>query len=97
MAAERKISYEEFVEDLPAILDEVARDGEVVLVEKNGQVFSIGLAESLPRRQILPRHDPEALRRAIQESAGALKGLDIDAFKAEMREMRQQDSKGRPG
>jgi hypothetical protein len=96
MAAERKISYEEFAEDLPNILDEVARDNEVVLVEKNGRVFSVGLAKA---RQTsgLPPHDPDALLKAIYESAGALKGLDIEAFKAELREMREQDSKGRPG
>jgi hypothetical protein len=96
MASERKISYEELEADLEGILDEVAREHEVVLVEKNGHIFSVGLAEGLPRRHLLPPHDPDALRKAIQESAGALKGIDIDEFKAELREMREQDSKGRP-
>jgi hypothetical protein len=42
-------------------------------------------------------YDPERVRRALRESAGALAGIDVEALKRELREQRSQDSLGRPG
>jgi hypothetical protein len=41
-------------------------------------------------------YDPERVRRALRESAGALAGVDVAALKRELRAQRQQDSSGRP-
>jgi hypothetical protein len=41
-------------------------------------------------------YDAEGVREALRQSAGAFAGLDVEAFKAEIREQRAQDSQGRP-
>lgn len=41
-------------------------------------------------------YDPQRVRRALRQSAGALAGVDVAALKRELREQRGQDSLGRP-
>ena len=41
-------------------------------------------------------YDPQRVRRALRQSAGALAGVDVTALKRELREQRSQDSLGRP-
>jgi hypothetical protein len=41
-------------------------------------------------------YDPEQVRQALRESAGALKGVDHDAHKADIQNQRRQESDGRP-
>ena len=42
-------------------------------------------------------YDPERAAAAWRATFGTLKGIDVEAFKAEMREQRGQDTPGRPG
>lgn len=42
-------------------------------------------------------YDPEKVLAAIEAGRGALAGIDVEAFLAEIHEMREQDSSGRPG
>jgi hypothetical protein len=67
----------------------MAREHEEVLVEKEGRVFRIEATEERV-------HDPERLRSILRLSRGALKTVDIEALKRDLREARQQDSEGRP-
>jgi hypothetical protein len=41
-------------------------------------------------------YDPEKVREGLRKSAGALKGVDIEALKRDIRDQRKQDSHGRP-
>ena len=41
-------------------------------------------------------YDPERVRAALDGLAGTLKGVDVDALLAELREQRAQNSQGRP-
>ena len=41
-------------------------------------------------------YDPQRVRRALRESAGALAGVDVAVLQRELREQRSQDSRGRP-
>lgn len=41
-------------------------------------------------------YDPQRVRRALRQSAGALAGVDVATLKRELREQRSQDSPGRP-
>jgi hypothetical protein len=47
-------------------------------------------------KDIWANYDPEKARQGIRKSAGALKGVDHDALKTDIREQRSQNSKGRP-
>lgn len=41
-------------------------------------------------------YDPERVRAGLRKSAGAFRGLDRDAFLADLKEQRGQNSTGRP-
>jgi hypothetical protein len=87
--AARRIKYEDCPKDVPALLELVEQQQEPVELEHNGHVYRI---ESVKEY----KHDPEAVRKALRESAGALKGVDIDELKRDLREMGYQDTTHRP-
>jgi len=93
----RKMSYEEFARRLPEVLDEVARDQESVLVEKNGHTFSVSPAAPETPTGLPPLPPLEVRLKALRESAGGFHTPDREKFLEELRIMRQQDSEGRPG
>lgn len=41
-------------------------------------------------------YDPDKMRQAIEQSAGALEGVDVAALLRELDEAREQDTPGRP-
>ena len=53
-----------------------------VCLEVNGVRYSVTLEDPLAYR------DPEGMRAALREMAGALKGVDAEALKRELREQR---------
>lgn len=89
--AARRLKYEDYADNLPALLERVDKEhGEVELVRDN-RVYRI---QSLPKAPIT---DPDEVRAILKRTAGILKNVDTEALKRDLREMRQQDSKGRPG
>jgi hypothetical protein len=48
------------------------------------------------QQDIWAGYDPEKVREGLRKSAGALKGVDIETFKKDVKNQRQQDSHGRP-
>lgn len=52
------------------------------------------------RLQVQPNiwqdYDPEEAREGIRKSASALKGVDVEALKQDIRNQRGQESHGRP-
>ena len=98
MTTKRRMSYGEFCETLPQVLDSLTSEEDLVLVERDGQLFKVArVAEREGLDPRLPRVSPERTREALRKSAGALKGVDVDQLKADLRLQRQQDSSGRPG
>ena len=97
MTTKRRMSYDEFVAALPGVLDELARAGATILVEKDGTTFRIALEAPELDERLPPLPPLEVRLEALKRSAGALKGVDIEQLKADLRIMRQQDSSGRPG
>jgi hypothetical protein len=94
MATERRIRYEEFVRNLPDILDELAREREILLVEKNGTTFWVGIAS--PGRAGLPPTPPtDVVRRILKETAGGFQTPDREGFLRELRELRGHDSESK--
>jgi hypothetical protein len=91
MAAEAKVIEVEPGSELAELIDEAA--SMPVVLAKNGQRFRIVRVDD---GEPPANYSPERVRRAFERSFGILKGLDTEALKAEIREQRQQDSKGRP-
>jgi hypothetical protein len=95
--ATRKLSYEQFAEHLPDVLDELARAQDIVLFEKDGKTFRVELAEPELDPRLPPLLPLETRLRILRETAGSFHTPDREAFLAYLREARGQDSEGRPG
>ena len=89
--AARRLKYEDYADNLPALLERVDEEQGAVELIHNGRIYRI---QGLPRAPIT---DPEEVREVLKRTAGILKNVDTEALKRDLREMRQQDSKGRPG
>ena len=76
--------------ELGRALDET--DDEPVVLLRGGTRFRV----TREHDALWATYDPERVRRALRESAGALAGVDVVALKRELREQRSQDSHGRP-
>jgi hypothetical protein len=63
-----------------------------LIVESNGARYRVIREDDDP----FANYDPERVFEALRQSAGAFAGLDVAAFKAEIRAQRAQDSRGRP-
>jgi hypothetical protein len=88
------MSFNQFASQLPKVFDTMAKRGEKVLVEKDGMLFRLE-PEKKPQ-DIWANYDPEKVREGLRKSAGALKGVDIEALKRDIRDQREQDGHGRP-
>jgi hypothetical protein len=75
-----------------ARLLEEARSGPVLL-EKEGVLYRLSEADEA---DIWAAYDPKAVKRALDESAGAFSGMDTDKLKRDLLAQREQDSRGRP-
>lgn len=90
----RRIPIEESSE-LGRMIEEAQVAGQPVVIEVNGHSYRLSPqphAVDDPWKD----YDPERAKRALAESAGALKGMDTERLKRELREQRGQDSHGRP-
>lgn len=85
----RRIKYENCPESVPALLELVDQAQEPVELDHNGHVYRI---ESVRER----KHDPEAVRKALRESAGLFSNIDVEELKRDLREMGYQDTSNRP-
>ncbi len=80
MQATKGISFEEFAQNLERIFASLEEGGEPVIVDWQGHRFRIIQEEGA---DIWAGYDPELARAAIREAAGALRGVDLEALKAE--------------
>jgi hypothetical protein len=87
----RRIAFEEFAAELPDLIEELARDHEEILVEKEGRVYRIGAVDETVRV-----HNPDRFRRMLERNSGAMKTVDIEALERDLREERDHASDGRP-
>ena len=91
-----RLSFDEFARHLRVVFDTMAKRGEKVFVEKEGVLFRLEAENAPEKPDIWADYDPEKVREGLRKSAGALKGVDIEELKRDIRDQRGQDSKGRP-
>ena len=99
MGNPQTIPFDEFVADLVGIFDRLARRQEAVVVERAGARYRLEyeVSPSSPSAsELWTTYNPEQVRRALQESAGALAGVDRDALLDDLYAARSQVSSGRP-
>ena len=93
MTLQRKTVHVRPGSELDCLLDQAA--GDPLVVERDGKLYRlepVDVAPNVPESS----YDPERVRQALQATAGALRGVDIDALLADLRTEREQDSRGRP-
>ncbi len=90
MAAALKTITVEPDSEVAQVLDQATE--EPILIETRGARFRVVREREDP----FANYDPERVRSALDAMFGTLKGIDVDAFLAELREQRGQDSEGRP-
>lgn len=86
-----KAIYVEPGSEIARLLDEMR--GQAMILVKDGVRYRVELAEG---DDIWAGYDPERMREALRQTAGSWREIDTEALKAEIREMRGQDSEGRP-
>jgi hypothetical protein len=69
-----------------------AIDDAPIVLERDGARFRV----TRDADDLWADYDPQRVRRALRQSAGALAGIDVAALQRELREQRRQDSRGRP-
>jgi hypothetical protein len=62
-----------------------------ILLKKDGELYRLAKEED-----IWAAYDPQRARRALRNSAGALRGIDREELLDDIHLARQQDSLGRP-
>ena len=82
MQATKEISFEEFASNLERVLASLEKGGDPVIFEWHGRRYCIADARLVDP---FANYDPERALAAIRKAAGAWKGLDTEAMKAEYR------------
>jgi hypothetical protein len=90
MANALKTIAVEPVSEVAEVLSQAARAP--ILVESRGVRYRVVREGEDP----FENYDPERARAGAERAFGRLVGLDVDAFLAEIKEQRAQDSLGRP-
>lgn len=91
MAIEPRRIHVEPDTEIGRLLDEARR--RPLLLEKDGVLYCISEASD---EDVRADYDPERTLRALERSAGALKGVDRDELLEDIYAAREQDSRGRP-
>lgn len=66
-----------------------AANGATIILVRDGRRYRLAPEDAKP--DIWAGYDPERVRQALAETAGALKGVDAEALKAEIRALRGHD------
>lgn len=85
--------------ELDTLLTAAEADGAQLVLVREGVRYRLEReeAEEDTKPDIFANYDPERVRQALRETAGAWKGIDAEALKADIKAQRGQDSIGRPG
>lgn len=91
----KQVNFDEFAVNLDKIFDALAREKDPVLIEKGGRLYRLEAAQKQESGDIWVGYDPDAVRRGLMRSAGALAGVDGEALLRDIHQAREQASSGR--
>jgi hypothetical protein len=86
--------------ELSQRLAEAEATGQPLRVATDKRVYRLNITvERRPKTiyELFPDYDPERVLAAFDQAKGVFKGVDTEQLKADLRELRGQDSSGRPG
>lgn len=92
----KQMSFDEFASNVRSIFDNMARKGEPVLIEREGQIYRLEPEQVKQPEALWAGYNPETVRRGLRRSAGALAGVDREALLRDIQHAREQVSHGRP-
>jgi hypothetical protein len=92
----RRISFDEFARHPQAALDAVQSGKQAILIERQGELFRVEKEQLHGQPDIWAGYSADRVLAGFRKSAGGFRGLDRDTFLADMKEQREQDSRGRP-
>ncbi len=92
----RRMNFDEFAADLGRVLETLANEGDRILVEKSGRLYRVEREADGEPVDPWQAYDPARVRRALQDSAGALAGVNPKKLIADIHAARRQASHGRP-
>ena len=92
----KPLSFDEFASNVRAIFDKMARKGDSVLIEREGQIYRLEPERTREPETLWTGYDPEVVRNGLRISAGALAGVDREALLRDVHRAREQASHGRP-
>ena len=81
--------------ELGRLIEDASEVGDAIVLEVEGHAYR--LTPQAPGDYDAWRdYNPQAVRLALIQTAGALTGMDVDELKRQLREERGQRSRGRP-
>ncbi|MBI4493147.1 MAG: hypothetical protein HY690_10195 [Chloroflexi bacterium] len=89
----KRLSFHEFVRHLTGVFDAMARQGEPVLIERDGQLYRLEPEETHQTQDIWAGYDPEKVREVLDKVAGGWADLDIEGLIANIYRAREQGSR----
>lgn len=88
MAQQRqRIDFEDFADNLERVFEQIRERNQPVFVEHNGEIYRL---EKGMTGDIWQDYDADRVQKALQASAGKLRGIDIDALIADIEAQREQ-------
>ena len=85
-----QISFADFEKDIQSVFDRIREIGEPVLVVRDQEVYRIERTSGA-----FTGYDVQRTRRALEESAGALRGVDRDELLTDIYAQRDQNDRVR--
>lgn len=84
-----RIDFDDFAKDIQMIFEHIRRSNEAVLIVRGDDVYRVERAPS----NAFADYDADRVRHALQQSAGALRGVDREELLRDIRAQREQNDR----
>lgn len=84
-----RIDFEDFARDIRHVFERIRRSNEAVLIVRGEDVYRV---ERAPHNATVT-YDGQRVQQALQQSAGALRGVDREDLLSDINAQREQDDR----